>query len=123
MHANYDVKTTPSCALTAMHQNQKTLSIPEGKLSDVTAALIHRELRLFDLKNSFQMRIKKKREKPTNLKQTFLCNHVFCFNLKQYKAYYKMASALFCLLRALIREMLPASLNLQLLFMKLWTFY
>ncbi len=37
------------CALVTMHRNQKTLLIPEGKLRDDTAALIHRELSLFDL--------------------------------------------------------------------------
>ncbi len=51
-HAHSDVKMTP--AVTAMRQNQKTLLIPEGKLNDVTAALIHRELRSFELKNLFQ---------------------------------------------------------------------
>ncbi len=45
--ANYDVKTTLGGALT-MHQSEKILLSPEGKLSDVAAALIHREFRLFD---------------------------------------------------------------------------
>ncbi len=45
VHANYDVKMTSSGVIIGMHQNQKTLLIPEGKLRDVTAALIHRELR------------------------------------------------------------------------------
>ncbi len=49
MHADCDVKLPSGGAITAMHQNQKTLLIPEEKLSDVTAALTHRELGLFDL--------------------------------------------------------------------------
>ncbi len=43
VHANYDVKVTPGGAIMTMHQKKKTLLITEGKLSDVTAALKHRE--------------------------------------------------------------------------------
>lgn len=38
---NYDVKMTSSGDIITMHQNQKALLAPLGKLSDVTTALIH----------------------------------------------------------------------------------
>ncbi len=68
VHANYDVKMTPDGAIIAMQQNQKTLSIPEVKMIDVTAPLIHRELRLFDLISKMYFKHTNEKEKPTNLK-------------------------------------------------------
>ncbi len=58
---------TPSGLIIAMHQNQKILLIPEGKLSDVKAALIHRELRLFDLIYKIYFQHVNKKEKKQQI--------------------------------------------------------